>query len=194
MDVGPAKQRARSTADVVKIESVSIHMTATQLATFDAFFRETLGFGAITFEWVHPRTGNPVDARFVEAPKYVALAPRQTGSEVYRVDMVLELLPGTEVIAPPPPPPPPDIPGEQFLVQVDAGPGDASPSVLAWIGIADEPDPPAPVAGDDDFFLLAGPRPGFESEGSGAFIDETSVATSYVLDPPVSMPVGGGAA
>lgn len=194
MDVGPAKQRPRSTADVTKIDNVSLYMSATQLAVFDAFYRETLGFGSAAFEWVHPRTGNPVDARFTEAPKYTSTAPRQDGNEKYRVDMVLELMPGTEVVAPPPPPPPPDLPPEPLMFLVEAGTGAPAIDGLTWLGPIDEPDPPAPVAGDNDWLFLVGPRPMGEADPAGLSIGESESSSVVIFDTPPSsqMGIGGG--
>lgn len=195
MDVGPAKQRPRSTADVTKIESVTMYMTGTQLAILDAFYRDTLGFGSEAFEWKHPRTGNPVDARFTEAPKYTPQAPRQNGAEYWKVDMVLELLPGTEQITPPPPPPPPPPPLEEGIYFAPEATSSPPTYEAVWTALFDEPDNAPPAPGDSDFIYLA--PPASNDDHNNAMFDPPVEDPTVQLGTIVSvdsLPISGGTA
>lgn len=170
-------------------------MTGSQLATFDAFYRDTLGFGSDAFEWKHPRTGNPIDARFTEAPKYTPQAPRQNGTEVWKVDMVLELLPGTEQVTPPPPPPPPPAPPEDGIYMAPAATEVPVGYEAMWIATFDEPDnaPPDPDDGGSVYVAL----PASNDELNNSLLDQQPADTSTQIVTIVSVDstpiVGGGA-
>ena len=96
MDAGPAKVRRRFTAGV-RVFSVSLLLTRAQVQTFDEFLLTTVEGGSLPFTWKHPRTGNPIDFRFVELPRYAARAPRQLAGDYWSLSFTLEALPGTEV-------------------------------------------------------------------------------------------------
>lgn len=67
-DVGPPKQRRRSTAVGVDT-SIAFRMTNTQLDTFDDFFVNDLADGTLPFTMNHPRTTISYDWTFTaEAP------------------------------------------------------------------------------------------------------------------------------
>lgn len=87
MDAGPAKVRQRFTVEVRNI-SVELTMTGAQLATFDAFWATTLGYGALAFDWTDFRTLAAQTYRFVSRPSYAAL-----GGDVWRVSFQLETVP-----------------------------------------------------------------------------------------------------
>jgi hypothetical protein len=113
VDRGPAKLRLRTLADVTRFTIAQL-LTGSQLATFDTFYRDSTDGGTEAFEWIHHRTGNTIDYRFVGPPVSRPLAPRQGAStEYWRVEFTIESIPGTEVVgsSPPPPPPPPPGPG-----------------------------------------------------------------------------------
>lgn len=195
MDVGPAKQRPRSTADATKIDSVTLYFTRNQVATFDAFFRETLGFGSEAFEWTHPRTGNLVDARFVDTPRYSSLAPRQDGSEKYKVEFTLELLPGTEQVTPAPPPPPPDPPPEDGIYLAPAATEIAVGYEAMWVATFDEPDNAPPDPDDDGSIYVA--LPASNDDLNNAILDRQPADTSMQIVTIVSvdsLPITGGGA
>jgi len=54
-DVGPPKQRRRSTAVAVQT-NVAFRMTRAQLTIFDTFYETTLEDGTLPFTWNHPIT------------------------------------------------------------------------------------------------------------------------------------------
>ena len=56
MSAGPAKTRRRFTAGV-EILNVSFIMTEAQKDTFEAFFYNDIGHGALEFDFTHPETG-----------------------------------------------------------------------------------------------------------------------------------------
>lgn len=87
MDAGPPKMRQRYTAGIRPF-SMSFLLTATQVATLDAFFVTTLSGGSLSFTWVHPRTNNAATFRFVEPPQYSAVS-----GALYRVIAQMEILP-----------------------------------------------------------------------------------------------------
>ncbi len=89
-DIGPAKQRRRFTA-VVQQLAVLTEVDRTQLATLQSFWRDTLGFGALPFDWVYPPTQAAVTFRFVgdQAPKDRPLP----GGQLWEVSMNLEIMP-----------------------------------------------------------------------------------------------------
>lgn len=191
MDVGPAKLRRRATADVTRYEPVSLLMSRTQLATFDAFYTTTLLHGALTFEWTHPRTGNTVDARLTGAPTYTPAAPRQDGAkDKWRVEFGVEILPGTEVAAepPPPPPPPPEPDPGAMVFEIEAGGGADAGDALAY---EDAGEYGVPVPADDPFIAVyeessgGGGDGGFipsGDDGGGGFIEAPGSVGSIPVD------------
>lgn len=62
-EVGPGKVRRRSTARVMRV-SVSMPLTASQLAIFEAFFQNDLQDGALTFAMNDPTDGTTGTWRF----------------------------------------------------------------------------------------------------------------------------------
>ena len=75
MDAGPDKVRRRFTAGVRTFSVALPPLTTSQVATFDTFFDVTVAGGAISFDWVNPRTqAAAAKVRFVGLPTYQALA------------------------------------------------------------------------------------------------------------------------
>jgi hypothetical protein len=68
--------------------SMTLAMDSDQVATFETFFITTLKGGALTFDWVHPRTGAAKTFQFQGIPTYVTL-----GGDDWRISFVLEMLP-----------------------------------------------------------------------------------------------------
>jgi len=87
MEVGPAKIRKRTTAEVDRFE-VAYIMTGSQVATFDGFYDSTTAQGALRFDATHPRTGNTVEVRFRDRPQFKKSAP-----DVWRVSFPVEVMP-----------------------------------------------------------------------------------------------------
>lgn len=89
MDKGPDKVRRRTTANVRPL-SFSIELTSALVDTLDDFYTETTFSGVIDFDYTHPRTGDPVTARFKPGtpPQYSELE-----GVLYTVAIELEVLP-----------------------------------------------------------------------------------------------------
>jgi len=87
MDVGPAKVRRRTTANVRSI-SVAYVLSEAQLQTLETFFLTDAAGGALSFDFTHPRTGATVTARFTEPPQYASM-----NGLYYQVTVSLEVLP-----------------------------------------------------------------------------------------------------
>jgi len=87
MEVGPAKVRRRTTANVRPLR-FSITCTPTQAAALDTFYTATTSGGADEFDYSHPRTGDSVSARFTQAPTY-----SDVNGQAYRIDIALEIMP-----------------------------------------------------------------------------------------------------
>lgn len=66
MDAGPAKQRLRYTAAPKKF-SCSLAVNESEREIFEAWFVETLGFGALRFVMRNPQTLQPEEFRFAGA-------------------------------------------------------------------------------------------------------------------------------
>jgi hypothetical protein len=90
MDAGPPKQRRRFTA-AVKPMTVVVGLTRDQVESLESFFEDTLGMGAISFDWVHPRTQADVTLRFVGGtPPEVKPEP---GAARWQATLTLEVMP-----------------------------------------------------------------------------------------------------
>jgi len=90
MDAGPAKQRRRFTAAVRPL-AVVVGLTRAQCDTFDVFYNVTLGGGAISFDWIHPRTQLTVTLRFIGGqPPH--LKP-EAGAQRWQAALNLEVMP-----------------------------------------------------------------------------------------------------
>lgn len=89
MDVGAAKQRRRFSAAAYPVAG-SIMIPTDQVAIFKAWFEDTLGMGALRFDWAHPRTGALLTWRFIgnQPPKITPVS-----STWWRISMQLEVLP-----------------------------------------------------------------------------------------------------
>lgn len=68
-DVGPSKQRRRSTA-TGSICAAQFEVSDAQRATLDTFYRTTLSDGTLPFTWNHPITGISSTWTFEDAPTY----------------------------------------------------------------------------------------------------------------------------
>ena len=87
MDVGPAKQRLRSSSAPEPFRGIMV-MTKDQFALFNEFFQQTIGGGADEFDWKHPITLVAKSVRFIEQPRYRAITPTDIS-----VTMALEIMP-----------------------------------------------------------------------------------------------------
>ena len=87
MDAGPAKLRRRTTA-VVRTVSGAVVLDASQVATLDSFYLNSLSGGTLAFDWTHPRTLAAASFRFTAPPAYVPI-----GGGHWRASLALEILP-----------------------------------------------------------------------------------------------------
>jgi hypothetical protein len=87
MDAGPAKVRRRFSAGPQPV-SGRITLTDAQLATFHAWFRDSLLGGALRFSWTDPDSQEPVEMRFTGPPTWTA-----RDSNLYHLQLPLEILP-----------------------------------------------------------------------------------------------------
>ena len=87
MDKGPDKVRRRTTANVRPL-SFNLMLTSAEVATLDTFFVTTTFSGTDKFDYIHPRTGDTVEARFTEPPIY----GEQEGV-LFNTGLSLEILP-----------------------------------------------------------------------------------------------------
>lgn len=89
METGKAFQRRRYTAAVQPV-SGQMFLTKEQYTTLLVFWRDTLGMGALEFDWVHPITGDLAKFRFNSnnPPQLSAV----TG-DLYQVRLSLEIVP-----------------------------------------------------------------------------------------------------
>jgi len=83
MDVGPAKVRRRSSS-AVRQATLKLLLTPDQIQDLDDFY---LANDASAFDFVNPRTGETVQARFVDTPPY------EVNETMFNVGIELEILP-----------------------------------------------------------------------------------------------------
>jgi len=74
MEAGPDKIRRRFTA-APRPFKVTVPLTTAQVATLDSFYVTTLSYGALPFDWVHPRTSSSAAFRFKGPITYARLGP-----------------------------------------------------------------------------------------------------------------------
>lgn len=183
-DVGPAIIRRRASAAVRQV-SGSLLMTFEQFDTLHAFFRDTCAAGAIPFEWRNHLTDNTCSYRWRQPPSVQPRGSRAGGRDVskVRVQLELEIMPGSEIVNPitPDPGTPPE---PQQLIGLDPLPFNrVDTSLPDLFAILVEP-PPAAVAGIDLTFF---PSLTFASTSSfGLFTteDQLGVGTQITFEPP----------
>lgn len=86
-DKGPAKLRRRTTANVYNM-SFMMTLTPAQVDILEDFYYDDIFSGALQFDFVHPRTGITVQARFVEP-----YSLQDIDGLYYKVGISLEILP-----------------------------------------------------------------------------------------------------
>lgn len=89
MDAGPAKIRRRFTTATRRFQ-VTVQMTPSEAAIFEDFYLNTLQGGALSFDWVHPRTRLAKAFRFRKPPPQVFVAG---SGQIVRFSFVLESMP-----------------------------------------------------------------------------------------------------
>lgn len=89
MDAGPAYQRNRFTAAPEPFRGELI-LTKSQYSTFRDFWKNTISYGALKFDWKHPITGNSAEVQFdISSPPTVSAE----GNDKFRVTMTIEVQP-----------------------------------------------------------------------------------------------------
>lgn len=91
-DLGPANQRPRATAELFTVECQVKLGTRAQLNTLMDFHRDTLGMGALRFNWnglAGNIAGDYQDFQFSQKPRY-----RPAGATAWLIDMQITALPG----------------------------------------------------------------------------------------------------
>lgn len=88
MDHGPVKTRRRSTAEKTTFD-MEMDLDGTEMDTFETFWRDTLSYGAVSFDWSHPRTEVAGTFKFVNPKPSV----RNLGGDEWRVRFRVVLLP-----------------------------------------------------------------------------------------------------
>lgn len=76
VDVGDARQRPLHTGKRETLTAVFRLKRSDYVTLFEPFWRDTLGQGALWFDWTHPLTGVAVEAQFAGAtpPQAVPIA------------------------------------------------------------------------------------------------------------------------
>lgn len=88
MDVGPAKVRRRTTANVRPF-SFALKCTSNQVDILLAFFNNDIFGGADEFDFVHPRTGASLRVRWAgDPPEY-----QDEDGILYDIPIMLEIMP-----------------------------------------------------------------------------------------------------
>jgi len=92
-EFGPGKQRKRYTA-TSQYYSGTMLVTKDQRDKLQDFFQNTVGFGAIPFDFTSPEDNSTlVPARFMSPPSYSALVGGPDGVALWRASIQLEILP-----------------------------------------------------------------------------------------------------
>ena len=86
MDTGPAKVRRRFTATSTYLQLTYL-LTLSQSTELDTFYDVTTNKGSDVFDFLHPRLGTTVRARFMEPPELAA------DRLLWRARVQLEVLP-----------------------------------------------------------------------------------------------------
>ena len=87
MDKGYDKVRRRTTACVRSI-SFTLGLTRTQCETLDEFYVTTTASGRVSFDYMHARIKETVEARFAQKPSY-----RDVSGVKWDCGVELEILP-----------------------------------------------------------------------------------------------------
>lgn len=88
VDRGPIFQRRRSVLESEVITGRFI-LKRDDVAFLEAFYFTTLGGGCLAFDWTHPRTNQPVRARF-DVSKGLEITP---AGDDFQVKFDIEILP-----------------------------------------------------------------------------------------------------
>lgn len=92
MEVGPEKVRQRTTA-VADPMACTFRMTSAQLATFETFYKTTLGYGVERFDMPDPITGSTITVRMVGGSGSPPYNVTYANPDRYNVAITFEVMP-----------------------------------------------------------------------------------------------------
>lgn len=93
MDAGPSSTRNRFTA-VTKSVSRTMKLNGAQVDTLDAFYRDTLRNGALSFDWKDPIDDSAVRMKFKRPIEHTLLGGRNSvANREWLVSLSLEIQP-----------------------------------------------------------------------------------------------------
>src|SRR3546814_5176519 len=69
--MGPGKSRQRSTAAPTPI-TCNVPLTPAQAVSLESFYKSDCAYGALAFDWKHPRTGAAKSLEFMSPPRISA--------------------------------------------------------------------------------------------------------------------------
>lgn len=87
MDKGPDKVRRITTANIRPV-SFRLFLKKSQVQILDDFYLNETFSGVDIFDFIHPRTQQPVKARFVQPPSY-----QERSTIGYEASISLEIMP-----------------------------------------------------------------------------------------------------
>ena len=94
MDVGPPSRRNRSTATTKDVD-YQMPLTGVQAAILEDFHENTLRNGALSFDWISPLDGRPVQIAFKSPPEFSArIGDPDPNKRLWVVTLSLEIQPG----------------------------------------------------------------------------------------------------
>ena len=94
MDAGPPSRRNRFTA-ITKDVNYQMPLTGIQAAILEMFHENTLRNGALSFDWISPLNGRPVQIAFKSPPEFsVRVGDPDPNKRLWFVTLSLEIQPG----------------------------------------------------------------------------------------------------
>ncbi|WP_285906776.1 hypothetical protein [Pseudodesulfovibrio pelocollis] len=87
MEAGPKKRRPRDVAGEEPLQ-IPLLLTRAQKTLLREFYRETLVFGSLAFDWVHPTEGHACEMVITSPPQF-----RPEGSMYFRCTLSVEVQP-----------------------------------------------------------------------------------------------------
>lgn len=93
METGPPKVRKRFTSGITQIKCLFI-LIGSQTQQLDQFYTGPAAGGAEPYEWVHPRTRQTINVRFLSPPMYRSVEALQPFQHWYwEAEISVEVLP-----------------------------------------------------------------------------------------------------
>lgn len=86
VDAGPPIYRPKYTKEIVQLP-ISLNMTDAQVATFRTFYRPTIAWGSLSFEWENFLDGGTIEYCMTSRPRFGRLGP-----DLWRVEFGVEAM------------------------------------------------------------------------------------------------------